>query len=559
MLRTAITTTLTFSLAGALHAQALGSFTTSGTGCPQGSSLLYEIWDLAATPAQNFDLDQTALEWIPNGVGCYIVISGGTMLPAGPNRVDTGSGDDQVTGPWALGFPFVDAVGTVHTDAGVSSNGYLYPTFGSTTSSRCCNGNTALPSFLNDGASFAVFGQDLNPSTTSTTGGGMLFFDTDTVNNQQVAYWTWDMVSEFGNAGSANTCQIQLWDDGRCVMVWSGVANLTHDVLVGWSVGGGVTDTGPSDFSNLPIDCGIQGAPVEVDSVGRPTLGQTTVIDITSLPSSTVSSALLVGFTQISVPLDILGMENCTLFTPGQLGAIGVSNLNVGAGTASVSLPIGNDPAFDGVTFFTQAIGIAPQATTLGAVASNLGTMLIGSRTPRASVETSGTNTFSSNGFWKVTNEPNSGVDITGVTFDWAGSSNPAQASMLFDTDQTGMADRFDGGNSAVAGCLGTYRNGSDTATGLIYAGTGSAACDAAAMCGWTTTGTVGGSNTDVSFAFTSFNPGDVFQWDMDTDGGVGVAGDDMDGCVVTITYSDGTSATAEIRAIAPDLGGVAL
>ena len=41
-----------------------------------------------------------------------------------------------------------------------------------------------------------------------------------------------------------------------------------------------------------------------------------------------------------------------------------------------------------------------------------------------------------------------------------------------FDADEFGMFDFFGAGNGTVYGCTGTYRNGSDVASGLIYAGT---------------------------------------------------------------------------------------
>lgn len=163
---------------------------------------------------------------------------------------------------------------------------------------------------------------------------------------------------------------------------------------------------------------------------------------------------------------------------------------------------------------------------------------------PAVVVSAEGTNSFNSDvtaGFWKVTNlnDPRS---IVQVVFDWTGAPS-SQATMEFDTDQSGMSDRFDGGNSTVSGCLGTYRNGSDTATGLIYSGTPAAPCDPAANTGWT--GTNAGNATNdwrtITFSFTPgiFTLGQTFELDIDTDGGLGISGDNMVGMQVSVTFDD--------------------
>ncbi len=179
-------------------------------------------------------------------------------------------------------------------------------------------------------------------------------------------------------------------------------------------------------------------------------------------------------------------------------------------------------------------------------------------------VRCDGTNTFNNataNGFFSINHLPSSPFPpIESVTFDWVASSNPAQSTMQFDTDQTSMADAFEGGNGNVAGCLGTYRNMSHIATGLIFdaANTVPATpCDLTANTGWIGSNpltSVDGWQT-LTFRFTSFNPGTVFEFDADTDGGVGIAGDDMVGMVVTINFVGGTSQTSEVLAAGTDLG----
>ena len=80
-------------------------------------------------------------------------------------------------------------------------------------------------------------------------------------------------------------------------------------------------------------------------------------------------------------------------------------------------------------------------------------------------------NADQSAGYFKITWK--SGPPITGVRFDLDNSSNiNLQEEMVFDTDQTNMADILMAGNSTHVGCLGTYRNDSDVLTGLVYDGT---------------------------------------------------------------------------------------
>ncbi len=127
-----------------------------------------------------------------------------------------------------------------------------------------------------------------------------------------------------------------------------------------------------------------------------------------------------------------------------------------------------------------------------------------------------GSNTSNSNtafGFFSINHLASSTFPpIESVTLDWVASSNLGQATMVFDTDQTGSADLFEGGNGGTVGCLGTYRNGSDVSTGLIYdaANTVPATpCDPTALTGWTgSTATTAANWRALDFRFTTFNPG---------------------------------------------------
>jgi hypothetical protein len=106
------------------------------------------------------------------------------------------------------------------------------------------------------------------------------------------------------------------------------------------------------------------------------------------------------------------------------------------------------------------------------------------------------------------------------------------------------MADAMINGNSTVAGCRGTYRNGSDVTTDLIYSVTPETACNAVSRRGYT----ISRDARTLTFVFATgsgpnggFGGGERFEWDTDTDGG-GVAADAHAGTVVDVWVRNPTS-----------------
>ncbi len=515
----------------AASAQTVGSFFTSGQGCPTKRPLVYEIF----TPG-NFDLDGTTIDFFPNGLGGYLIVSAGGQLPYG-NGFDLTLGDDEVSAPQNLGFTFPFPGGTT-TAIDVSSNGYVYLESGTINDTRCCSGSTQFNDFRNQTASFALFGMDLHPSV-----GGTVWFDTATVFGQQVAYVTWDDVPEYNNAGS-NTCQIQLWDDGHVTMNYDGCAALTHDTLVGFSFGNGVEDGGESDISaDMPIDTGAGTGPLTLRGSGIPTIGQTFDVTLENVPSTASAAALLLGAFPVNFDLDVLGMHDCDLLSVGDIGSI---PMTIHGDTASVPMNFSSTPGTAGLVIETQAAVLALGVNQFGAATSDLGTMTIGDTSPVV-VRASGSNTYNSDtssGFWSITN--GTLLDIVYVELDWVNSS--VSNTQDFDTDQTGMAQRFDGGDSTNPSCQGTYRNSSHITTGLDFSITPTSACDSVARQGWigTNPGTIASEFRTLAFQFTDFNPGETFELDIDTDGG-STNGGAMAGLVVTVTMSDASVRTGEL------------
>ena len=161
-------------------------------------------------------------------------------------------------------------------------------------------------------------------------------------------------------------------------------------------------------------------------------------------------------------------------------------------------------------------------------------------------IEAVGANSFDTDvdrGFWRVRHLGSYGA-IQSIQLDWTLSTEPGQHSMQFDIDQDLNGHRHDGGNST--GCPGTYRNDSDLATGLDYSYPGNHA-PACATGGENAGFSIDAGNAEaaqaVTYRFTgnSFGNGLQFEFDCDTDGGLGVTGASMTGLVVRVKVAGGT------------------
>ncbi|MHC5065441.1 MAG: hypothetical protein ACYTG5_15855, partial [Planctomycetota bacterium] len=162
-----------------------------------------------------------------------------------------------------------------------------------------------------------------------------------------------------------------------------------------------------------------------------------------------------------------------------------------------------------------------------------------------------GNNTFNADtsaGYFQVINEetdPNLSVVRVTYDIDFGGTPSAATQNLIdnffrWDTDNPNMAELFEGGDSLVVDCLGTYRNGSEVTTGLIFAGTAqqnATPCDDMALQGWvgsvdgpTAYGSANGDYLQLDFTFSAdtFLNGAKFEFDVDTDGGPGVNGNSM-------------------------------
>jgi len=201
-----------------------------------------------------------------------------------------------------------------------------------------------------------------------------------------------------------------------------------------------------------------------------------------------------------------------------------------------------------------QALYIDPAAPTGGLMASN--DVFFEGYSSNIIVEAKGPSAYNGatgEGFFQITHL--NGLSITEVKLDFSTSSNPLHATTEFDTNQSSIGIRFDGGSGApIPGtCAGTFRNNSDILTGLIFDGTNTVGgCDPSIDTGWrgSIAGGTSGDFRDLTFRFA---PGQFarqrFEFDCDIDEGPGEAGGDMAGLVVTITLSDGSMLSGELVA----------
>lgn len=186
-----------------------------------------------------------------------------------------------------------------------------------------------------------------------------------------------------------------------------------------------------------------------------------------------------------------------------------------------------------------------------------------------------GENSFNSDttkGFFALQSETtHPSFSIVSLSLSWVNPSNPIQLQngMRFDTDETNMADVFLLGNGGGSNCSGTYRNNTDVEAGLIYAGTELTSILSSyvapppctiegAQTGFQPGAVLPASGADFQTLTFRFTPGtlmngQVFEFDCDTDGGLGASGDAMQFLVVAIERQNGS---VSVQQLSPVAGG---
>jgi hypothetical protein len=347
---------VTFRMRGIVCQNAASYALAAGAGCPR-SGLIYQQFPMNGTPLGSFDLNGTCLTFTRNLQGSYQLDPAGSFNPAFANRLD--SSDDQAFVDLPLGFSFPNADGSTTTMVSATSNGYVITAAGYFGDPLCCTGN--LTTFRDQlWPTFAVCGEDLVPDNGPFGDPIDVYYDAF----PNMAMFTWNMVPFFPGNGAV-TCQVQLHSDGRVVMCWNGF-NATNEmgtVLVGFSPGNGVADTGAIDLSAGHYDVGYPGLPLTQGAFMNdvPVIGQSFDLELSNIPAATASVAMLAGLSPASLQLDPIGMHTCVLQTRIDL----IRGITPAPPVQVVTTAIPNDCGLLGLTMFTQFAAIDTNVGTL--------------------------------------------------------------------------------------------------------------------------------------------------------------------------------------------------
>ena len=160
----------------------------------------------------------------------------------------------------SMSFPFAGKTYTGADILNISSNGFI--SLGGDNGNGCCDGD---PTALVQGAfpRITPFWTDLNPD--GFAGGGDIFINTfndddDPAIDRIVITFATGFADCAYNVCSA-LIQVQLLEDGTIIFGYDGIVQTNvqlSNILVGVSPGNNAMDPGSDDFSNLPIDTGME-------------------------------------------------------------------------------------------------------------------------------------------------------------------------------------------------------------------------------------------------------------------------------------------------------------
>lgn len=226
----------------------------------------------------------------------------------------------------------------------------------------CCNG--AVAPFLTGLERFAGLWQDLNPNI-----GGTVHVDIDPV--LQEVYVTWLAVPEYANAGNLNTCQIMMNSAGLVEYRWQQCANVTHQVLVGWTPGANARDPGNRDLSTaVPFNTRRDSNGLSLVASARPLINSTFNLITGNIPANTAVGAAILSFTQHDPGLDATpyGMPGCFQYVGLDVSFVFVTGGNP---TANQPITLPNMAGLLGLHFWCQSATFSPGQNALGVVSSN--------------------------------------------------------------------------------------------------------------------------------------------------------------------------------------------
>jgi hypothetical protein len=189
---------------------------------------------------------------LPAGIAAVAVLSVAARTTAqtfGPFGMPVGGGDDEIVGPMSLPFSFRFPDGTTTTQVEASTNGRVF-----VAGTGNVDFSETVGEFLSQSSSICAFWDDLDDFGTT---------------DMQVWYAalpglatiTWRETKEFNPFGGIPfTVQVQLRPDDSITVVFDDrVRDGDQDCLIGITDGGGATDPGPIDYSDLATDFVLSG------------------------------------------------------------------------------------------------------------------------------------------------------------------------------------------------------------------------------------------------------------------------------------------------------------
>jgi len=344
--------------------QVFATSTPFGAGCLDQSSSFYENFQLGTFDLSGPAPASNSIRLNPTGAGGYAVLPGSNTFFT-PTSANLGLGDDTVSPALPLPFQLVTPAGVTNA-LYASSNGYFWTQPNS--NAGCCTGNPVQ--LLTQGERFALLWQDLNPAV-----GGTVHFDIDP--SYTAAYITWLNVPEFGQTGSTNTFQAAIFSSGAIEYRWQACSNVTHQMLVGYSLGTSGRDPGSRDLATaMPFVTMPDAVPLALATSARPITGTTLQWRTTNVPTAGTLGILCLGFSSRVPPVDLglLGAPGC--FQHIGVGATTGFLPTGGLGTVPIGIPAG--PALVNLRVYGQSLVLVPGLNTLGAITSNGVDLLIG-------------------------------------------------------------------------------------------------------------------------------------------------------------------------------------
>lgn len=322
-----------------------------GNGCYDTATSWYELF-----PNGGFDLSNAGVRM--TSAGNTYLVSGSTGTWFTPVAAPLAMGDDTISPTQLLPFTFPYFGGTTST-VQVCSNGYvlLVPTTATTGQF-----NPTSAALLNGPVRFAPAWTDWNPSA-----GGSVHFDV--VPGNQSVVITWSNVPEFQQS-TLNSFQVELDAFGNVEYRYQSVANIAHQLMVGFTQGTPARDPGTRDLTTaLPFLAQPDGLGLQLGLTGRPRIGQTCNLVTSSFPSGALLGATFLSFTSYpaGLPLASLGLPGCSQYA----GLDSTQVFFVTGATASIPLALPSQPSFAGLHVYGQSLAFAPGINLLGAVTSN--------------------------------------------------------------------------------------------------------------------------------------------------------------------------------------------